>query len=405
MVPTGGAGSPSTESARIVLTFQVPPEAAVSPTSWAFPGTEVGGQSSGKIFTFTNTGPVPVAVSSVQLGGESPSQFVLSANTCPANLPANNACSVTVAFSPTSPGSKNATLTFNSNAYGGPHVVGLSGMSVATALLSIRGPGKTYAEGHGNRQTLTISKSTSAKATFYFKVTNNVGIDRDYRIVADGFGAAADVSVTPEKKKTPLPLDAFGRWITPTVPGGGSITLAFRVDPTDLGQVTARHILRLLTPSGAEHDNAAFETNVQAPSKGTDGYGLYVKSAGKYAGGDLNGQTVTQEPAATGDTLKYTVRVRNDSAAAQSVLVKVQAASNLCWSISVKYKKADLTSAFLTGGYTTPSIKKGGSLSLAVAVTRLSDGCGAATWEFSTWDGPTKVHYSSILANALAGTE
>lgn len=408
LAPSGGSMSlaAKSETARVVVTFSLP-TGSISPTNATFAATDVDTQSAGKVFTVTNTSNVSTLVlGAAGFTGAHPGDFTTTADACSNTSIAPGAtCTVTVAFEPTAVGNRSATLLIPTNTMAGVLTAALSGTGLPTGEFHIRGPGSAYAEGHGNRQTLTIGTSTSATAKFYLKIFNTTSTDLPYRISSDSTGAAANVKLTLSSNSVDLPRDANGHWVTPTIPAGGSKILIFRVDPTAPGQVTAKHTVQLRSAGGAVIDRALFETNIQAPTKGTDGYGLYAKASGPFVGGDVNGQTATQVPANTGQSRLFTIKLRNDSTTARSMLVKMAAAANACWTLVVKKGSVDLTGAFSSGGYTTPSIGPGRYLNLAVTVRRVASGCGAAYWEFSTWDGATKKHHSTILANALATTE
>lgn len=385
----------------------VGPTVVLSPTAQTFGNAAVGGAGVTRTQTVTNSGLGTLYVDDVSLTGAHAADYSIGdASDClTRELGPDESCEVSIVFNARGVGSRTAQLVIESNAAASPHQVALSGVGVPTAQLQIRGPGSLYAEGHGNRQTLTIGTGATARAKFFLKVFNTSSSAQTYRVSADSLGAPANVKLTLGSNSAELVKDASGRWITPSIPAGGNKVLAFWVDPTTGGQVTAKHTLRLRTADGAEHDHATFETNVQAPVKGTDGYGLYAKGSGQFVGGDVNGQTTSQVPAKTGQTKSYAIKLRNDSTSAHPVLVKMAATANACWTITVKKGTLDVTEALTSGGYTTPAIKAGGFLNLAVRVKRVAAGCGAGTWEFSTWSGGTKRHHSSILANAVAGTE
>lgn len=402
-IPTDAPGSPHPVE---LSGTGAGPTLLVSTLEHDFGNADVDGPTKTRTQILTNDGPGILYVDDVSLTGPHAGDYSVDALDClTRELGPGDTCEITVVFGARGVGTRTAQMVIDSNAADSPRQVALTGNGVPTAVLHIRGPGSAYAEGHGNRQTLTIGTGETAQAKFYLKIFNKTATARTYRIATNSSGAAASVKLTLTSNAVDLPKAADGAWITPSVPAGGSKILVFRVDPAGPGQVTAKHTVFLRTASGAEHDYARFETNIEAPAKGTDGYGLYAKSSGGFVGGDVNGQTATQAPYNTGQTKSYTIRVRNDSTVAHPVLVKVQEAANACWTITIKKGTVNVTESFTSGGYTTPVIKPGAYVNLAVKVKRVAAGCGSAQWEFSTWSGTTRKHHSTILANALAGTE
>ncbi len=83
--------------------------ATLSPTSLAFGTLKVNSVSPGKIVTVTNTGTASVSLI-FAFTGTALTQFKQT-NNCPSSLAAKSSCQVTLAFSPTSIGSKSARLS------------------------------------------------------------------------------------------------------------------------------------------------------------------------------------------------------------------------------------------------------------------------------------------------------
>ena len=107
------------------------PEAALDPTSVGFGNQAVGVASSPATVTISNTGTATLAVSSISVVGANAGDFAVSTNACsplPRNLsPAGGSCSVSVTFTPTATGSREAALRFATNDSDSPHDVQLSG--------------------------------------------------------------------------------------------------------------------------------------------------------------------------------------------------------------------------------------------------------------------------------------
>ncbi len=110
--------------------------------------------------TVTNTGTGNLTFSTVTIGGTNPSDFAVSADTCPAaTVMPNNACTVSVTFTPSATGGRSASLNFADNASGSPQTVSLAGTGIPSAQVS---PGSLTFAGQtvgvaGPAQTVTLA--------------------------------------------------------------------------------------------------------------------------------------------------------------------------------------------------------------------------------------------------------
>jgi Tol biopolymer transport system component len=85
--------------------------------------------------TVTNNGETPLQVTNVSVVGSAAGDFAIVGNTCGGNaVQPNGSCNVSVRYTPQAPGDRAATLQFNDNAAGGPHLVGLHGIAGAPTL-------------------------------------------------------------------------------------------------------------------------------------------------------------------------------------------------------------------------------------------------------------------------------
>lgn len=75
-----------------------------------FPDTALGQQSAVQTFNVSNASALATGAITTTPGGADASQFTVVSTTCAAGIPANNACTVSVRFTPTSAGPKAATL-------------------------------------------------------------------------------------------------------------------------------------------------------------------------------------------------------------------------------------------------------------------------------------------------------
>ncbi len=131
-------GAPGPTGVAVVLTD---PVAVLAPAAGAFADRAVGTTSAGRGFTVTNTGTGRLTPGSAALTGTDPAQFAVVADTCSGRvLPAGSACTVEIAFGPSSAGAKSAVLTVPGNGRTSPVVAGLSGTATAPAVPPVTTP-------------------------------------------------------------------------------------------------------------------------------------------------------------------------------------------------------------------------------------------------------------------------
>jgi hypothetical protein len=123
IVLSANAGSTSVSLSPSTLTFAAQLEGVLSP---------------GQGVTLTNLQSVPLTIASMTLTGANPGDFSVgtSCPTTPAMVPASGACSITVYFKPTAPGTRTATLNVNDNASGSPQTVSLTGSGSTPLTIS-----------------------------------------------------------------------------------------------------------------------------------------------------------------------------------------------------------------------------------------------------------------------------
>jgi hypothetical protein len=105
VVPGGavaGAISPSATGANPAELYVEPPQQF---------GNVAVGSSAQRVVSLTNIGGVPTGTLSMSQSGDT-GQFTLSDNTCTGQLAAGATCTLTVTFTPASPGPKNTNITF-----------------------------------------------------------------------------------------------------------------------------------------------------------------------------------------------------------------------------------------------------------------------------------------------------
>jgi hypothetical protein len=111
----------------------VRPTMALSPNSLSFGSELVGVLSAAQPVTLSNTGSVPMSITSIEATGSGASSF-LQSNTCGNVVNAGVQCTITVAFRPAAAGVLSAPLTVISNAGNSPQSVFLGGTGLQRTI-------------------------------------------------------------------------------------------------------------------------------------------------------------------------------------------------------------------------------------------------------------------------------
>jgi len=110
--------------------FAIPapvPSATLTPATLTFPSTTVGVASSGQVATLTNTGELPLTITSIAATGA----FAAS-NNCGTSLATGATCSINVVFTPTANGAATSTLSVVTSASSTAMTSALSGTGALT---------------------------------------------------------------------------------------------------------------------------------------------------------------------------------------------------------------------------------------------------------------------------------
>jgi len=164
------------------------PVAAIFPSSEDFGPITVGQSSNSKLVTLTNTGGQSLSLSSVGVTGTNPSDFVATP-TCsfPTVLAPNVTCTISLVFSPTAAGTRQASLSAIDNAPGSPQSIPLSGTGASPLPAVTLSPGSlTFAS--------TTQGSTSPAQSV--TVTSSGGATLHISSVLPGGSNPADFQVT-----------------------------------------------------------------------------------------------------------------------------------------------------------------------------------------------------------------
>jgi hypothetical protein len=128
----------------------------LSPTSLGFGYQTVGIASAPQDVTLTNTGNVPLIVTSVGIGGTDSGDFAQT-NDCPGSVAPKGSCRISVTFTPTAAGTRSAALRVANNAPGSPQNVPLNG-SVRNFTVAANSPtSQTVTPGQAANFAVTVS--------------------------------------------------------------------------------------------------------------------------------------------------------------------------------------------------------------------------------------------------------
>ena len=144
------------------------PSAALSPTALSFTSQAIGSSSVPQIVTLTNTGGVTLNLTGIALAGNTGGDFA-QVNTCGSSLAPSASCTISVTFTPSTTGSRTATLTISNDAPGSPQSLSLSGIGAGTPTAALAPVSLTFASqplgSTSAAQTITLTNSGTATLT------------------------------------------------------------------------------------------------------------------------------------------------------------------------------------------------------------------------------------------------
>jgi 6-phosphogluconolactonase (cycloisomerase 2 family) len=193
------------------------PVASLFPASKDFGSITVGQSSGSQLITLTNTGDQGLSLNSIHVNGLNSSDFVATPNcSFPTVLSPNATCTVSVVFSPTAPGTRQASLAATDDAPGSPQSIPLSGTGASPLPSVTLTPGmltfsSTLQGSTTPAQTVTVN-SVGSSALHIFSVLPGGEDPADFQVVNTCSGA---------------------------YPAGGTCTIAVTFSPLAAGQRTA----------------------------------------------------------------------------------------------------------------------------------------------------------------------
>jgi hypothetical protein len=166
------------------------------PAGLAFPTQFVGIASAPLTTTLTNEQTVPLNISSVTVTGTNPNDFAVASlcPTVPTPVPPTSHCTLSVTFTPTASGLREAKLTIADDALGSPQTVTLAGIAnapvlVTPGLINNFGTPVGYVSGY---KTITITNQNTTPLTITaFQMSG------DFQVTSTTCGPAAPYTLAP----------------------------------------------------------------------------------------------------------------------------------------------------------------------------------------------------------------
>ncbi|MDD3664551.1 MAG: choice-of-anchor D domain-containing protein [Bacteroidales bacterium] len=235
------------------------PAISVSPASNNYGTLFSGNTSSDQLFTIENsgTGTLTLETGSITLTGADADQFTITDNnTYPINLTAGQTATVSVAFAPTTAGSKTANLQLVHNAAGSPTSVALSGLALPEGSLyeTFQGtwkPACWSADPSTWVQNITAGYN-STKCAFYYSIENipeDVKLITPKVVVANGDQIsyfAKTLAGTEQKIQIKYSADKIN-WTN--IGSEASLTTSFAQYSTDLSSLDGQTVYLALSAS------------------------------------------------------------------------------------------------------------------------------------------------------------
>jgi subtilase family serine protease len=134
------------------------PAVGLSATTLNFSSENTGSTSAAQSVTLTNTGNGSLSITSIGLAGTNPGDYS-DTNTCGSSVAAGANCAISVKFTPTTTGTRSATVSIVDNASGSPQSISLIGTGTQPTPPTPAGtyPIVVYAASGADTHTLTVN--------------------------------------------------------------------------------------------------------------------------------------------------------------------------------------------------------------------------------------------------------
>jgi 6-phosphogluconolactonase (cycloisomerase 2 family) len=214
---TGGQGTLGIAISGQPVQASSGPVAVLFPASLDFGASTIGQPSITRIVSLVNTGSQALSINTIFLSGINPADFTASpAVSCqpPAILLPNASCSVSLTFTPTARGPRQASLTATDNAPGSPQAMLVSGTGVSATSAVTLLPGNlsfsTITQGTtGTSHSVNVTNSGTANLNI-FSVALGGANPNDF-ILANGCSGSVAINASCTLSVTFSPLGAGQR--------------------------------------------------------------------------------------------------------------------------------------------------------------------------------------------------
>lgn len=163
-------------------------ELALSPSTLAFSAELVGTSSKASPVTATNSSNEALTITSITVSGPNAQDFAIqSGTTCSAGMAvaAGKACTISLVFTPSAGGARNATLTITDGASNGP---------AATQTVALSGTGQDFTIGP---YVLSTTVFPGAGTSYPFAVAPLGGFAQEVQLSCSGMPAQSNCSMNP----------------------------------------------------------------------------------------------------------------------------------------------------------------------------------------------------------------
>jgi 6-phosphogluconolactonase (cycloisomerase 2 family) len=328
------------------------PVAALFPASENFGGVNVGQSSSSQLATLTDTGEQSLSVNSITVTGSNAADFTATP-TCavPTVLSPNSTCTISIVFSPTAAGLRQASVTVSDNAPGNPQAIPLTGTGVAP---------------------LPAVALTPASMTFASTAQGATSLAQTITVTSAGV-VTLHISSVVLSGVNPGDFTLMGNTCIGAFAPNASCTISVTFSPLGAGQRTANVSIADDAPNSPQ--------SVQLTGTGQ------AAPTGKPA--------VTLSP----NSVAFGTITQGSSAGPQSVTLTNSGSGPLHIS-SIVLNGTNSGAVSMNNGCTAPAYAAGGSCTIGVSIVPLAAGLQSSTITIVD-DAPDSPQTLPISANAI----
>jgi len=203
-------------------------QTTLTPAKLSFGNQAIHQSSQPKAATLKNTQAVALTINSIAISGAAAADYVSGGN-CPISprkLGAEKSCSITVTFTPSSLGSRTATLTVTHNAPNSPQTVALTGTGVTPVTLSPAALSFGPVAVGNTSAAKTVTLTNNENVTLNFAGILPVG---DFAVASNNCGASLAAGATC----------SVGLTFSPATTGARTGTLTFTDDAPNSPQIVS----------------------------------------------------------------------------------------------------------------------------------------------------------------------